>query len=865
MIRYRLAAALGLAVCLAACGGGEEGYSDAAGLRSTLVAPSSASFEATTADFFQAVRYVGFTVENPARDGLWVYAEAVGSAVDFVGFDFSSGMPRLQLYFRSPASLGEGLHTDSVTLHVCLDDQCAREIIGSPATIEVTLEVTGSGDPDGEPEEPAPVDPKTLIPVLPVAERQRLAHDVIDAEYSAALDRIVMVSASPQPALYAYDPATGAEQSVALDKAPAAVSLSPDGREAAVAHDAMLTHVDLTRLGDPLVSPKTTRAVAANLGDIVLAGNGYAYGFPRSDSNAYSIRSVHIASGTESATSGYGIYPGTRARLHPSGTRMYGADNGVSPADIERYDIASGPAVYEYDSPYHGDHPMCGNLWMRQDGTQIYTACGSVFRAASARTSDMLYAGSLPLRQEQYARWRVRSLSQNETTSEVALLEENDYDCQYKPSACFTGVTFYDSDYLTLIERYRLAPVTVAAQDYVQRGLFVFHGAEGGKRYVISRLVSMPDPAYEYYVSLVDFTPAAPAPGAPSAPPVPVVNASSEAGIPEAPLTALRALPHDVVDAEYSPMLEAVVAVSTFPRNALQVIDVATGLTKSFALTRVPTSVSVGPDGLHAAVGHDGAITLVDLAQDPASAAPVTWPATAPVLDVVLAGNGYAHGFPSRDQWSSIHSVALATGVETRTTRYIYAGTLARLHPSGTKMYGAGIGSRLERYDIDSGPAQLGPYKSESYSACGNLWFSENGATIYTACGNTFKASDVPEQDRSYAGAATLSQGSQSYDRYSIVWASQSAETQELALIEASYECAPYGDPDACHSHVAYYDNFLNRTARYSLSPWTLEDTTHEVRGLFIFHSANGSQRHLLVRLEDAADPYAEFWLARVP
>ena len=71
---------------------------------------------------------------------------------------------------------------------------------------------------------------------------------------------------------------------------------------------------------------------------------------------------ISLATGEETTSSGYSIYAGTVAKLHPGGKAMYGADNGISPSDIEKYDIQSGTASVLYDSPYHGDYAMCGDL-----------------------------------------------------------------------------------------------------------------------------------------------------------------------------------------------------------------------------------------------------------------------------------------------------------------------------------------------------------------------------------------------------------------------------------------------------------------------------------------------------------------------
>lgn len=92
----------------------------------------------------------------------------------------------------------------------------------------------------------------------------------------------------------------------------------------------------------------------------------------------------------------YGPYDGTSIRIHPSRDRIYGADTGLSPSDIERYDLSQdGNVVSAYDSPYHGDYPMCGDLRIHPSGTTIYTPCGHIFLASNTRSADMTWVANM--------------------------------------------------------------------------------------------------------------------------------------------------------------------------------------------------------------------------------------------------------------------------------------------------------------------------------------------------------------------------------------------------------------------------------------------------------------------------------------
>jgi chitinase len=221
--------------------------------------------------------------------------------------------------------------------------------------------------------------------------------DVIDAERSAVLDAIVLVSAAPAPRLTLLSlGAAGApsSSSVALPSAPIAVSVAPDGLSAVVAHSGFLTVVSLSplALGDTL-------PIGVPVSDVVADGNGLAY-LITTGGGWNHLRTLNLTTGTELIDPDFmgNIYNGTRAKLRPGSTGVvYGADNGVSPSDIERYDLEGSPPVLSYtrDSPFHGDYAVCGDLWFHTSGAHALTACGYLFHTVDDEARDMTFAGQL--------------------------------------------------------------------------------------------------------------------------------------------------------------------------------------------------------------------------------------------------------------------------------------------------------------------------------------------------------------------------------------------------------------------------------------------------------------------------------------
>lgn len=296
---------------------------------------------------------------------------------------------------------------------------------------------------------------------------QMLPYLVIDAEYSASLGRVVMVSDSPAE-LHIYDPETHDSIDVALPLTPSAVSVAPDGLHAAVGHNGWMSYVNL-ETGEL----EQTWGVTADVLDIVLAGNGFAYAFPRRD-QWETIRCIDLATGQETESSGLSIRAGTLAKLHPTQPAIYGADNGLSPSDIEKYDISGGTAAYLYDSPYHGDFSMCGNLWISADGERIFTACGNVFRASSTQSDDMIYNGALSENSS------VRDLSHSLALDRVAVVPRGGI---FTPEDNIVDV--YGYEFLSHRGMVTLPDIEAGGQAWPSYGRFVFFDATDSSLIVV--------------------------------------------------------------------------------------------------------------------------------------------------------------------------------------------------------------------------------------------------------------------------------------------------------------------------------------------------------------------------------------------
>ena len=118
----------------------------------------------------------------------------------------------------------------------------------------------------------------------PASDQNLLSFNPIAADYSKALDRVVMASSAPNE-LHLYDPLTQNDQIISLPYAPTSVSVGPDGLSAGVGYDGHFSYVNLQTQ-----TVSTPIPVDLTVSGVILAGNGYAYVFSNSNAPSYSIQ-----------------------------------------------------------------------------------------------------------------------------------------------------------------------------------------------------------------------------------------------------------------------------------------------------------------------------------------------------------------------------------------------------------------------------------------------------------------------------------------------------------------------------------------------------------------------------------------------
>ncbi|MEZ4912200.1 MAG: hypothetical protein R2774_15230 [Saprospiraceae bacterium] len=221
----------------------------------------------------------------------------------------------------------------------------------------------------------------TLIPGL------RLNGNLVDGKYSESLKKFYFVSSDPK-GISSFDPETKRIDFVPLIYTPTCMTVSQDGKKAAIGHDAQVTYFDIESM-----KQIKTYNVDCKVIDIILAPNEYIYSFPEADQWS-TIRCTNIATGITTNSQYASIYAGAKADLHPNGMWIYVVSTNISPNDVQKFSIAKGTAELLYDSPYHGTYPLGDNIIINPKGDKLYSN-GTFLSCDAIMANDLLYRGHL--------------------------------------------------------------------------------------------------------------------------------------------------------------------------------------------------------------------------------------------------------------------------------------------------------------------------------------------------------------------------------------------------------------------------------------------------------------------------------------
>jgi chitinase len=322
---------------------------------------------------------------------------------------------------------------------------------------------------------------------------------------------------------------------------------------------------------------------------------------------------------------------------------------------------------------------------------------------------------------------------------------------------------------------------------------------------------------------------------------------------------AVERLPYRVIDAAYSDALDLMVMVAAAP-DALYLRDPRTGAETAIALDLAPSSVSVGPDGRFAAVGHTNAVSYVDLV---GGVVVKRLAATGNIAEVAL-GDGYVYAVPrtSPDR-VRILALELASGAETFVTSALTGAGRARISAPAGALYLAalssyGTGTSIERYDLSAGTPVLSTAGSYDTVSCGDLWMSQSGARLFTRCGTIYRASSSWIEDLAFAGTIAPPAGSSGFAVRQLADSTAAGEVSAIATDEPPGYSASADD----RTLRRYRAEGLSLLESAPFPSESVNGTSYPWAGRFVFYRADGSERYVILQLPGAVGALQDFGIA---
>lgn len=309
--------------------------------------------------------------------------------------------------------------------------------------------------------------------VIVVAEKDwagilNLAFKPDDAVYNRQQDIVVMTTSSPA-AIKVLDPISNSTTSIALPKAISSFAVSPDGTHAVVAHDALISYIDLKKG----VLERSVQ-ISANPSAVFVTNDGIAY-MAGSYTGGQWINQppvVDMVSGKILSDVGYTqmLYSGPKGIYADRKNKFFYQSVGLSPADIDYQTFD--PVTHKYtasgDSPYHGDYSTGSSMWLNEEQTVLFTNVGTMFNV-----DNLTYAGT----NSDFS--GASSMSQSVTAGEL-LVVVNSY--EQDPNSYYSYMTVLQPGYRRFVGPYfsrvedGKLPLVGGKQSYA---LKVFHTSAG--------------------------------------------------------------------------------------------------------------------------------------------------------------------------------------------------------------------------------------------------------------------------------------------------------------------------------------------------------------------------------------------------
>ena len=293
----------------------------------------------------------------------------------------------------------------------------------------------------------------------------------------------------------------------------------------------------------------------------------------------------------------------------------------------------------------------------------------------------------------------------------------------------------------------------------------------------------------------------------------------------------------------YSASLDKLIMTSYAP-NQLHILDPESGEDLTVALNKPATAISVGTKGYKAVVGHDGAVSVVNLSS---ATLENVWPTDVDAKRAYLSDNGLAYLTPASDDeyWgnSRLYTLNTMTGSlnELATPFYSEEPTIAVVPEQDALYLISDFGNEYAKFSTAAGQPeflyQKYDYASDYYDCRSDSWIISGGARMIIDCGKAVRLSEAESLDMVEVGGIPVS--------LRIGSLSHSPITGEIALLQTNDGW--YSSTSDEYKLFLYEDEALTKTAEIALPKIKAGSRFFSARGEEVFHSSDPEKMYVVI------------------
>jgi len=331
------------------------------------------------------------------------------------------------------------------------------------------------------------------------------------------------------------------------------------------------------------------------------------------------------------------------------------------------------------------------------------------------------------------------------------------------------------------------------------------------------------------------------------------------------PSTVKRSFDLDIgpmARAEYSRALDRIVILDKSTDRFI-LIDPDDGSASSAVLPHPPLSFGLAPNGLKAAVGYKGFVSVIDMTTGDPSVVN-TWPVVmnsgagednGALGNVVLDQLGYIYGNDNGGGYIKVRQINSLNGAEALKNVTVDSSSYSRIHKNGTSLYSLWCGVvsvPMIRIDISDPFSETPPHYGKDGMNTFRFWYFDDGGSIIYSNGVIRSITHAEETDLLPIGdiiGEILGINVEWADHNSLA---VSGESQGLIAAIPGQSNREYADRTIC----LIDDDDLTLKRRIYLSECASSGTRTPGRGKFCFWDDTGTELYVLVQSPDDASDW---------